>query len=356
MTFVNFNTDSDSVVVLSNVDSTALSHVDSTALSHVDSTALSNVDSTALSNVDSTALSNVDSTDLSHVDSTDLSHVDSTALAYVDSAACHTFSPKGGMQSNYSVSATYAIWILSIIFAALLNITLFGLMPELIKQMPGKKELSDSFSSDIFQVVRIKQSEYLPEKKEIKRVEPEVVKPRKLPPEKVKKPEPPRTIKVKQRLPFELNPSLPSFSNSLAMPPLEHFSMDMDAPVVVEPQSLPEPDFVPSQSLPSLEIPPLKSQYGMGELDAPLTPLVKTPPVYPMRAMRRGIEGAVRIRFKVDTQGRVNEPEIVEANPAKIFDASVLKCVMQWRFKPGTVQGVAVNTLVETTIRFQLEK
>ncbi len=251
-------------------------------------------------------------------------------------------------------SSVYSIWIVAILLSALINVTLFGLMPWLIHQAPGMPDVLDSVSGDIFQVIRVKQPESPPEKREFKPPEPKPLQSRRMPPETVAKTVAPQPVRLKPKLPFELNPSLPKLSTSLAMPPLEHFSMDVDAPPAVQPlQTL-----APILPVPSSEpgILPMKSQYGMGDLDASLIPLVKIPPVYPLRAMRRGIEGWVKVRFEVDRQGRIHDPEVVEAAPAKLFDASVLKCVKQWKFRPGTVQGVPVNTLVETTIRFQLEK
>jgi protein TonB len=115
----------------------------------------------------------------------------------------------------------------------------------------------------------------------------------------------------------------------LVMPGLEHFSMD--APV-------------------------LKAHYSMGELDSPLIPLVKIPPIYPIRASRRGIEGFVIVQFLVTKNGEVERIKIIEAHPKKIFDQNVIHCVSQWKFKPGTVEGIPVATLARTTIRFKLEK
>jgi protein TonB len=93
----------------------------------------------------------------------------------------------------------------------------------------------------------------------------------------------------------------------------------------------------------------------MSQLDEPLTVLARIPPVYPIRARRRGIEGTVTVTFEVDEQGNVANLRIVEAVPPNIFEKSVLQCVSRWRYKPGTIEGVAVRARVETTIRFNME-
>ncbi|MBU2455203.1 MAG: energy transducer TonB, partial [Proteobacteria bacterium] len=128
---------------------------------------------------------------------------------------------------------------------------------------------------------------------------------------------------------FEMNPKLPAASMDLVMPDLEKFSMDL---------------------------PVLKNQYAMGELDSPLIPLVKIPPIYPVRASRRGIEGFVTVEFIVTQKGLVQEIKIIEAEPETIFNKSVIQCVSKWKFLPGTVQGMPVATQAITTIRFELEQ
>lgn len=115
----------------------------------------------------------------------------------------------------------------------------------------------------------------------------------------------------------------------IAMPHLEAFSMDLPLP---------------------------KGQYTPGELDSPLTPLVKIPPIYPMIATRRGIEGVVTVEFVVNEKGLVERLKIIKSSAGQIFDKSVFNCVSQWKFVPGTVGGNPVNTLARTSIRFKLEQ
>ena len=102
--------------------------------------------------------------------------------------------------------------------------------------------------------------------------------------------------------------------------------------------------------------PVFNGSYTIGELDSPLTPLVKIPPIYPMQATRRGIEGHVTVEFLVTKKGLVSQIQILNSSPKHIFDKSVTRCVAQWKFKPGTIEGIPVATLAQTTIRFKLEK
>lgn len=192
----------------------------------------------------------------------------------------------------------------------------------MIQKVPGG--IDDLETIKAIQVVRIKRIESPVRKKQLKKPEEQDKKPREIKNQvKVYKQKP---LVLKPRLPFELNSRLPNSVSSLKMPPLEHFSFNAQSGFVFE-----------------------------SELDSPLMPLVKIPPIYPLKAQRRGIEGWVRVRFIVNTSGFVENLEILESKPAKMFDKSVINCVAQWKFKPGSVEGIPVMIQAETTIRFELE-
>lgn len=224
---------------------------------------------------------------------------------------------------------SFSGWAFALVGSVLLNVSLFGLMPGLIQKIPDLPCTLEEICQ--VQVIRLKSAATPPKK------EPE--KPKKLKPAKTKihqksfkqRSEIRSSLKptLRPQLAFQLNPKLPKASMDLVMPGLEHFSMD--GPI-------------------------LKAHYTMGELDSPLTPLVKIPPIYPMLATRRGIEGVVTVEFLVNKKGRVQQIRILDSQPEHIFDKSVTTCVSQWKFKPGTIEGIPVATLARTTIRFRLEK
>ncbi len=224
---------------------------------------------------------------------------------------------------------TVILWSTAVVLALFINIMLFGLMPGLTDRSPQLPDYSPPVEK--INVIRIKKPE--PSLQPPKPKEP--AKPR-TPPQKqvfnkqVYRNPPPRP---KFHLPFEINPRLPVISRDFQVPPME------TVPI----------------GLPGLGTPGLKSMYGVGEIDHPLTALARTPPIYPMRARRRGIEGWVKVRFIVTTEGRVTDIKISESRPEKIFDASVIRCVSAWRFSPGTVEGLAVKTWMETTVVFVLQ-
>jgi periplasmic protein TonB len=91
--------------------------------------------------------------------------------------------------------------------------------------------------------------------------------------------------------------------------------------------------------------------------DRDVIPLVRVPPDYPPRALARGLEGWVQVRFTITPTGTVKDPTVVNSEPKQIFDDAALKAIARWRYNPRVEGGVAVERVgIETIIRFQLEK
>ena len=126
----------------------------------------------------------------------------------------------------------------------------------------------------------------------------------------------------------------------------------VSAPAAVEAPSTP----APAPSSPSAPAPSVATQ---GE--APLVPPDVTaayranpPPVYPLIARRRGMEGVVLLRVLVAADGRVTEVEIAEGSGFAVLDQSALEAVRGWHFRPASRGGRAVEARVEVPIRFSL--
>lgn len=77
-------------------------------------------------------------------------------------------------------------------------------------------------------------------------------------------------------------------------------------------------------------------------------------PLYPMFAKRRHIEGELLLQFIVDKRGDVKNIEIISAEPADVFNENTLKAVQEYKFSPGRVAGIPVQTKVELPVRFTL--
>jgi TonB family protein len=76
-------------------------------------------------------------------------------------------------------------------------------------------------------------------------------------------------------------------------------------------------------------------------------------PSYTPDAMRDGVQGAVRLECVVGVDGTVGDVRVVESlDPG--LDAQSVDALKQWRFKPGSKDGVVVPVLVEVEMTFTL--
>lgn len=88
----------------------------------------------------------------------------------------------------------------------------------------------------------------------------------------------------------------------------------------------------------------------------PARPLRRPAPKYPKSAARRGVEGEVVVRVRIDPAGRVVDAKVVRATPPGIFDAAALAAARRYRFAPATNGGAAVASTLEQRILFRVPK
>lgn len=94
-----------------------------------------------------------------------------------------------------------------------------------------------------------------------------------------------------------------------------------------------------------------------GSGDGSYLPIVKVAPVYPQRALRRGIEGYVVVEFTVTTSGAVKDTRVIEADPPNVFDHAAMEAAKKFKYKPKMVNGKPVEVAgVRNIIRFELDK
>ena len=198
------------------------------------------------------------------------------------------------------MTARYAF---SIALGAVVTFGLLFLMQLLIAT--GRGALTDSATFRITDFVRVERNEVI----ETKKQKPE------------KPPEP------------EIPPDIPSPSNS------DSFDNSMAV----------------SMSAPSLDANINIGGIGFGVSDGEYLPIVKVAPVYPSRALSRGIEGYVIVEFTVTRAGTVRDVFVVEST-STLFERAATAAALKFKYKPRVIDGEAVEVAgVRNKISFVIE-
>ena len=94
---------------------------------------------------------------------------------------------------------------------------------------------------------------------------------------------------------------------------------------------------------------------GMNIAEGDYLPIVRVAPVYPARALSRGLEGYVDLQFTVTTAGTVQDPVVIQST-SSLFERAATRAVLKFKYKPRVVDGVPVDVPgVKTRISFQIE-
>ncbi len=94
---------------------------------------------------------------------------------------------------------------------------------------------------------------------------------------------------------------------------------------------------------------------GMNIAEGDYLPIVRVAPVYPARALSRGLEGFVDLSFTVTSAGTVKDPIVLQST-SSLFERAATRAVLKFKYKPRVVDGVPVEVPgVKTRISFQLE-
>ncbi len=128
------------------------------------------------------------------------------------------------------------------------------------------------------------------------------------------------------------------------MPPQDNDVVDPNAPTI----AIPAPEVSASVDI--------GGPGGMNIAEGDYLPIVRVAPVYPARALSRGMEGYVDMSFTVTVTGSVSDP-IVTFSTSSLFDRAATRAVLKFKYKPRVVDGQPVPVPgVTTRIRFELEE
>ena len=95
---------------------------------------------------------------------------------------------------------------------------------------------------------------------------------------------------------------------------------------------------------------------GMNIAEGDYLPIVRVAPVYPARALSRGLEGHVDLSFTVTAAGTVRDP-IVLFSTSSLFERAATRAVLKFKYKPRVVDGIPVDVPgVKTRITFKIEE
>lgn len=127
-------------------------------------------------------------------------------------------------------------------------------------------------------------------------------------------------------------------------PPQDMDNVDPDAPTV---------NIAPPEVAANTEI---GGPGGMNIAEGDYLPIVRVAPVYPARALSRGLEGYVDMQFTVTTTGTVKDPVVIFST-SSLFERAATRAVLKFKYKPRVVDGVPVEVPgVKTRITFQIEE
>jgi protein TonB len=91
--------------------------------------------------------------------------------------------------------------------------------------------------------------------------------------------------------------------------------------------------------------------------DATIAYLDAPEPSYPALAIRRGWEGTVLLRVRIDAEGRPREVQVERSSGHGVLDRHASAHVLRrWRFQPATVDGRAAMAWARVPIGFRLDR
>lgn len=213
-----------------------------------------------------------------------------------------------------------------ILLALLLNIAIFILIQELVSKEQGLNLKLTNI--DLVEFIRIE-------------AEPEQTKPE-------------EEIEDIEQPPPEQEPPPPEMTEP-QIETTQPMQMDLTLPAIDIPLSLSGTPYLGDFMKSTLKAKPA-SKPARPKIDLNVVPTLRVPPVYPLRALRSGIEGVVTVEFTIATDGSVKDAVVIKAKPPKIFDGAVLKAISKWKFNPDIVDGKPAEKRARQDVKFKLQR
>lgn len=150
--------------------------------------------------------------------------------------------------------------------------------------------------------------------------------------------------------PKPVKPTPKPVSPELAQPTLTRTDMPKwDA------QATPKATPTPKTSLPAPKTTPPTPKPSEPIFSSNVTPIVRVLPKYPAHALRRGVEGWVKVEFIISTDGNVSNSRVIAAQPSDEFNDAALAAIRQWKFKGKVINGQPATQRTIQTLSFKLD-
>ena len=111
------------------------------------------------------------------------------------------------------------------------------------------------------------------------------------------------------------------------------------------------PKFIPGINV---KIPHTREWFTPDQVDQRPRVLRSVLPTYPYNATANGIEGRVVVRFVVNENGGVENPEVVKADPEGVFEEAAIAAIVKYKFIPAKVGGEKVKCSAILPIGFKI--
>jgi len=198
--------------------------------------------------------------------------------------------------------------IIGIIFGLVVTAALFWTMQYLIET--ADRELNEGASGSLVDFVRLKRDESIQRRQ---------LKPKKPPPPDAPPPQPP-TPQLDN-----LNPNAEKIAISAA--PVE---TDIE----------------------------MSGGFSLGVGEGDYLPIVKVAPIYPQRALSRGIEGYCVVQYTVTRQGTIRDPFVIEDQcTSSLFHRASIQAALKFKYKPRVIDGQAVEVPgVQNKFTYEIEE
>ena len=142
-----------------------------------------------------------------------------------------------------------------------------------------------------------------------------------------------------------------------------NFVLDSDSTITVPPPPPPPPPPAMTADAPPPPPPPPPPPTGSisrnevslrvgGAIKAP-TKIKDVRPVYPIEAQETRVTGVVILEAMIDAEGNVADARIIR--PVALLDEAARDAVLQWKFTPTLLNGVAVPVIMTVTVNFSLQ-